>query len=146
MSFRRVLPRAELDAGDPKLLRVLETAFSKLPANVEPIRSVTKVQMKKRGEMVGLVGLTRYCCVRPGGEQNPDGPPSQTITFYSDLFDEISDRSAVGVMAHELAHAWLNEHASPDESQKREKEADELARRWGYGRYLDALSAETEPV
>lgn len=26
------------------------------------------------------------------------------------------------------------------------EEADELARRWGYGEYLDALAAETEPV
>lgn len=97
--------------------------------------------------MEGLVGLTRYCCVRTGDDRgSAKGPPTQTITFYSDLFDEISDSSAVGVIAHELAHAWLNEHERPEASKKREEEADELARRWGYGEYLDALAAETEPV
>ena len=97
--------------------------------------------------MEGLVGLTRYCCVRNGNDPgSAKGPPTQTITFYSDLFDEISDRSAVGVIAHELAHAWLNEHVGPEASKKREEEAYELARRWGFGEYWDVLAAETEPV
>ncbi len=52
----------------------------------------------------------------------------------------------MGVIAHELAHAWLNEHSYPEDSTKREREADELARSWGYGEYLDALAAESEPI
>ncbi len=101
--------------------------------------------MRKRGEMKGLVGLTTYCCVQTEKGSSPKRAPTQKITFYSDLLDEISDRSAIGVIAHELAHAWLNEHVKPDGSAEREKEADDLARKWGYGEYLDALAAETEP-
>lgn len=97
--------------------------------------------------MKGLVGLTTYCCVetnRTAG--SPKNAPTQRITFYSELLGEISDRAAIGVISHELAHAWLNEHVRPDGSARREKEADDLARRWGYGEYIDALAAETEPI
>ena len=72
--------------------------------------------------------------------------PRQTITFYSDLLDGLSDMAAEAVIAHELAHAWLNEHVKPEESQSREKEADELARDWGFGPELDALDHEAETV
>lgn len=69
----------------------------------------------------------------------------QSITFYTDLLEQLSEKASVGVIAHELAHAWLNEHVSPEESQVREREADELARSWGFGKNLDALDLETEP-
>ena len=90
--------------------------------------------------MKGLVGLTVYSLVEQGKKS---GKNRQRITFYTDLLDRLSDRAAVGVVAHELAHAWLNEHISPEASRKREGEADELARKWGYGVYLEALEAET---
>lgn len=136
-----------MGSTDRRLVNTLEEALSKFPRGVGPIKTVTTVQMKRRGEMKGLVGLTSYCCIQAAGDQNSrDASPTQTITFYSDLLDEISEKSAVGVVAHELAHAWLNEHNYPEASEKREKEADGLAKRWGYGKYLDALAAETEPV
>jgi len=97
--------------------------------------------------MKGLVGLTTYCCVEPENRRKQDdwrtNPKKQKIVFYSDLLDQLSDSAALGVIAHELAHSWLNEHLSPEASAKREREADGLARKWGYGRYLDALEAET---
>lgn len=97
--------------------------------------------------MEGLVGLTTYCCVTAGGDpKHPQRPATQRITFYSELLDEISDESAIGVIAHELAHAWLNEHTFPEDSKKRELEADDLARGWSYGGYLDALAAETDTL
>lgn len=97
--------------------------------------------------MNGLVGLTTYCCVEPeegikGGREQTK-PGKQRITFYSDLLGQLSDAAAMGVITHELAHAWLNEQVGAEASSKREKEADKLARKWGYGRYLDALKAET---
>ena len=144
-NYRRGLPRARLESKDPRLRRILGTFFAAFPPKAEPVRSVTGVRLRRRGEMAGLVGLTRYCCVRTDGRDRGT-PPKQTITFYTDLFDEISDRSAVGVVAHEVAHAWLNEHDRPESSEDREREADGLAREWGYGEYLDALAAETEPV
>jgi hypothetical protein len=48
------------------------------------------------------------------------------------------------VVAHELAHAWLNEHVS-QVLETEGREADELARAWGCGRYVEALEAETKP-
>ena len=81
----------------------------------------------------------------PGADRKMAGKGTQTITFYSDLLNKLSDEAATGVIVHELAHAWLNEHVSPRSSRLREREADELAQTWGYGRYLDALDAETEP-
>ena len=72
--------------------------------------------------------------------------PRQTITFYTDLLNALSDNAAEAVIAHELAHAWLNEHVRPEESKEREAEADRLARQWGFGPELDALDSEAETV
>ena len=70
----------------------------------------------------------------------------QTITYNTELLRQLSKDAAVGVIVHELAHAWLNEHLYPEDSQERESAADGLARRWGFGVELDALDRETEPV
>lgn len=90
-----------------------------------------------------MVGLTRYSRVRFFLVLSR---PQQTITFYSFLLDALSDEAAVGVMVHELAHAWLNEHVRPEESRAREREADALARDWGFGPELEALDREAETV
>ncbi len=96
--------------------------------------------------MKGLVGLTTYCCVEVDNiSRGRKDEAAQTITFYNELLDRLSNQASIGVIAHELAHSWLNEHVSPDASKRREKEADELAKKWGYAKYLDALEAETEP-
>ncbi len=143
--FGRVLPRAKLGSNDRRFTALLKLALSKFPRDVTAIRTVSELRMRRRGDMKGLVGLTTYCCVTAErAQEHPNLPATQTITFYSDLFDEISDESAVGVIAHELAHAWLNEHTFPEDSKKRELQADELARKWRYGGYLDALAAETD--
>ena len=73
-------------------------------------------------------------------------PPTQTNTFYTDFFSALSDKAAVAVIPHELAHAWPNEHSDPEESRTRELEADPLAREWGFGEELDALDAEAETL
>ena len=143
--FARVLPRARLTTDVRWLVALLDRAVSEFPEKTDPITSVRTVEMRKRGEMEGLVGLTTYCCVQTADDREREvGPATQTITFYSELLDQISDESALGVLAHELAHAWLNEHAYPEDSKERERQADDLARKWGYGRYLDALAAETD--
>jgi hypothetical protein len=122
-------------------------ALSRFPESEPTLRSVTKIQLRKRSRTSGLVGLTTYCCVEPeenrkgGREQANHG--RQRITLYSELLSQLSDAAAIGVIAHELAHASLNERVGAEASSEREKEADQLARKWGYGRYLDALEAET---
>jgi hypothetical protein len=111
---------------------------------------VHSVYLKRRGRLPGLVGLTRWGALSYGtgtrGTSRTAGRGRQTITFYTVLLSQLSEAAAIGVIAHELAHAWLNEHVSPEESEAREREADRLARRRGFGRELDALDVETEPV
>jgi hypothetical protein len=60
--------------------------------------------------------------------------------------DPLSAPAVMAIIAHELAHAWLNEHVSPEESSNRERQADALAREWGFGPELDALDKEAETV
>ncbi|MDE1854793.1 MAG: hypothetical protein KGH57_00525 [Candidatus Micrarchaeota archaeon] len=68
----------------------------------------------------------------------------QRLRLYPDLLFQLSDKAAIGVIVHEIAHAWLTENSGPEESQKREREADDLARKWGFGQELDALYQEAE--
>jgi Zn-dependent protease with chaperone function len=142
----RVLGRAEYHAESRRLLALIIEALSIFPSEVPPLRSVVEIRMRKRA-IRGTVGLTTYRSTGSSpveGRRTPDRG-LQMITFYSELLDQLSDEAAMGVIVHELAHAWLNEHVSPQSSRRREVEADELARAWGYGRYLDALDAETDP-
>ncbi len=148
--WERVLGQATFEAKSDRLKKLMTEALSKFPDKVEPLRSVARIQMRKRGRMKGLVGLTTYCRIelkkRSRRREGRGNEVRQTITFYSELLNELSDSATVGVIAHELAHSWLNEHVSPEASKRREREADELAKKWGYGQYLDALGVETMPV
>lgn len=117
-------------------------AVKRPPASVPKISSVTSVILSNHPTKT-TVGLTRYSRVR---FLVIFSRPRQTITFYSDLLDALSDQAAEAVMAHELAHAWLNEHVLPEESARREKQADRLARKWGFGSELEALDREAETV
>lgn len=124
----------------------MEEALSSFPAEVLPLRSVAEVRVRRRATQ-GTVGLTTYRptdSVRKRGRKTADRA-TQRITFYSGLLDQLSDDAAKGVIVHEIAHAWLNEHVSPESSRRRETEADALARSWGYGKYLDALDVESTP-
>jgi predicted Zn-dependent protease with MMP-like domain len=145
-NWESVLNGAELDAQSDRFRNLVKRALAQFPSEASPLTSVTKVQLRKKSQVKGIVGLTTYCCIEMGAKRTIGegrGKSSQRITFYRELLDRLSDEAAVGVIAHELAHAWLNEHKRPEASKEREKEADELARRWGYGRFLDALAAET---
>jgi len=144
------LRNAEIDVPDDRLLVLLSAAVSRVPPGTAPLQSVLRVGLKRRGEMPGLVGLTRwgeeaYGSVTRGPGRTP-GRGRQTITFYTELLNQLSEKATLAVIVHELAHAWLNEHLSPEESEAREEEADRLAREWGFGEELDALEGETEPV
>ena len=120
--------------------------LSEFPSDVPPLRSVVEIRVRKRAAR-GTVGLTTYRDTesRFTGARDMVDHGAQTITFYRELLDQLSDDAAKGVVVHELAHAWLNEHVSPEASRRREAEADEVARGWGYGRYLDALDSEADP-
>jgi len=134
--------------GNGKYLHLLLHAVSRIPPETSPILSVTSVRLRKRGSLEGLVGLTKYVIagykIKGRGKVRSIG--RHILTFYSSLLGQLSDESIVAIMAHELAHAWLNEKVKPEESQAREKEADTLAKRWGFGAELKSLASETEPV
>ena len=142
--WSRVLGRAEYRAESLRLRALMGEALSSFPAEVPPLRSVVQVRMRKKATR-GTVGLTTYRRddSSPTGGGKTAVRAAQTITFFSELLDRLSNDAAKGVIVHELAHAWLNEHVAPRSSRHREAEADELARSWGYGSYLDALDAET---
>jgi hypothetical protein len=116
-------------------------AVGRVPPGIPPITAVSAVVLSGR-RSGKTVGLTRYT---PEGD---DGAlrPKQTLTFYSSLLDSLSGPAALAVIAHELAHAWLNEHRGPEESPEREQEADDLARRWGFSKELEALDREAETL
>jgi len=127
---------------DRRFRRLFREALLRPSADVPRITTVRSVSLLRRPTKT-MVGLTRYSRVRFFLVLSR---PRQTMTFYSFLLDALSDEAAVGVMAHELAHAWLNEHGRPEESRAREREADALARDWGFGPELDALDREAETV
>jgi predicted metalloprotease with PDZ domain len=93
------------------------------------------------------VGLTTFCVegYAPNGVAKEESG-AHTITFYTDLMDKLTDRAVVAVMAHELAHAWLNEHLRPEASKTREDDADMLAEMWGFESELAALAEQAEPI
>jgi len=142
------LPEADLEVGDSKYLNLLIHALSRIPPGTPPIRSLTKVRLRRRGSLEGLVGLTRFLFTdyKVEGEEDIEGLGRHVVTFYTGLLSRLSDPSVVAIIAHELAHAWLNEHVKPEESRRRERQADMLAEKWGFGAELEALANETEPV
>jgi hypothetical protein len=141
-NFGIIEGKFQLRARDPRFIRLLRDAAKRPPQAVPRITSIRSVILSPHSTKT-TVGLTRYSDVRFLAVLSR---PRQTITFYSDLFQALSDRAAEAVIAHELAHAWLNEHVRPEESRQREEEADAIAREWGFGEELDALDNEAETV
>jgi len=136
-----ILGRRFVISGDGRFRRLFLAAVRRPPESVPRITTVRSVVLSRRPTKT-MVGLTRYSRVRYFFLSRP----KQTITFYASLLDALSDPAATAVIAHELAHAWLNEHVEPRESKAREAEADSLAREWGFGPELDALDREADTV
>lgn len=141
------IPKASLHIEDHWYLRLFMMTLSHIPLTGLPLTTLSQVRLRKRGTMPGLVGLTTYLL----NEKHTNRKDSQTpgarnvVTFYSGLLSKLSSEAVQAVMAHELAHAWLNEHVGPEASGRREEDADILAEMWGFGPHLHALAEETEP-
>lgn len=134
--------RYAFTSRDHRFSRLFGEATRRPPREGPRITTVSSVTLSRRPTRT-TVGLTRYSRVRYFLVLSR---PRQTITFYAPLLGALSDPAAMAVIAHELAHAWLNEHVRPEESKEREREADALARKWGFGAELDALDREAETV
>ncbi len=140
----KILPNVKIETIDGRPVRLLERALSRIPVDVSPIYSVKRFSVRKSARKKEMVGLTTYCCVEYGPKEARG--PSQRIILYRELMGQLSDAAATAVVAHELAHAWLNEHVKPEQSRRREREADELAREWGFSSELSSLESEAETV
>ncbi|MDA4114854.1 MAG: hypothetical protein OK474_12495 [Thaumarchaeota archaeon] len=148
---RPFIGSALVEAKDTRFLGLLTRTLTRIPPGAPPLRTVRRVTLRRRGRMAGLVGLTIWGDLAYGVEGRSGASDEirggrQTLSFYTELLNQLSEDAYVGVIAHELAHAWLNEHVVPENSRAREVEADALARRWGFGEELDALEQETEPI
>ena len=143
-----LLVNARVELANERLEDLLSEALARIPKGIQPIKSVQSVRSRARGPSAGFVGLTTYSLADRYGQRSssPGGGAKQTITFYRELLDLLSDRATVAVIVHELAHAWLNEHVSPEESKERERETDELVARWGFSEELGALDSEAESM
>jgi hypothetical protein len=130
-----------LSSKDRRFTRLFKQATLRPPRDTPRITTVRSASLSRHPTRT-TVGLTKYSRVRYLFFSRP----RQTITFYSSLMDSLSSPAVLAIIAHELAHAWLNEHVSPEESSNREREADALARKWGFGPELDALDKEAETV
>ena len=132
---------------NPRYRSLLEECLNRIPSSGRPVRLRTEIRLRRRGTLLGVVGLTTFCVegYAPNGIAREESG-AHTITFYTNLMDKLTDRAVVAVMAHELAHAWLNEHLRPEASETRENDADMLAEMWGFEEELSALAEQTEPV
>ena len=128
-------------------MALLQECLDRIPNSGCPVRLRTEIRLKKRGTLPGVVGLTTFYveAYAPNGVAKEESG-AHTITFYTNLMDKLTDRAVMAVMAHELAHAWLNEHLRPEASDAREDDADMLAEMWGFESELAALAEQTEPV
>jgi hypothetical protein len=142
-----ILANGRLRVENPRYRTLFLDCLARVPQSGHRIHLRTEVRTRKRGSLPGVVGLTTYVV---GGYAPRDvareEPGAHTITFYTQLLDMLSDEAVTAVMAHELAHAWLNEHLRPEASKRREEDADMLAEMWGFGEELSALASETDPL
>ena len=141
------LSNGSIRVQNPRYRALLHDCLHRIPKSGRPVRLRTVVRLKRRGTLPGVVGLTTFYVegFAPNGVAREESG-AHTITFYTNLMDKLTDRAVVAVMAHELAHAWLNEHLRPEASKTREDDADMLAEMWGFEEELAALAEQTEPL
>jgi PHP family Zn ribbon phosphoesterase len=146
LSILPKIRRGDMYVGGIKLIgvedehefHVFEEAWAKASRRAEfkTLRSIVFSQEPNR-EMRGLVGLVEVTSAEP---------LEQTLTIYADNIRELSEEAAIGVVGHELGHVWLNEHVGTEDSDAREREADEKAIELGFRTELQALKREAYSV
>jgi len=142
-----ILSKGVLKVGNSRYRLLLLSCLDRIPRSGHRINLPTEVRLRRRGSLPGVVGLTTFSVTgfAPNGVAEEIGG-THIITFYTNLLDQLSNRAVTAVMAHELAHAWLNEHLRPEASKTREDDADMLAAMWGFESELAALGEEAEPI
>jgi hypothetical protein len=141
------VPKASIHINNPRFGLLLQQCLWRISKAGVPIQLETRIRLQRRGTLPGVVGLTTFLVEGYSNGGSKKGPVGQhTVTFYTQLLNQLSDKAVLAVMAHELAHAWLNEHIRPEASRRREEDADLLAEMWGFGPELAQLAEEAEPL
>ena len=65
--------------------------------------------------------------------------PLQLMLLNHHFLNELSEKEVIGVLAHEFAHIALNHPMLSEEAERIEKEADELASKWGFAEEIKLL-------
>ena len=76
----------------------------------------------------------------PYGEKKP---LRKLVLLDHHYLSEFSEKAVIGVLAHEFAHVALDQpFLPPEEAERNEKEADELATKWGFAEEIKLLQKE----
>ena len=142
-----LIANGSIKVDNPRYKSLLGECLGRIPDSGRQVRLHTEIRLRRRGTLPGVVGLTTFYVegYAPNGVAKEESG-AHTVTFYTNLMDKLTDRAVVAVMAHELAHVWLNEHLRPEASKSREDDADMLAEMWGFQEELSALAEQTEPL
>jgi Zn-dependent protease with chaperone function len=131
----------DLATHDDRLRTLVIQTIEKLPIEALQVASLRRIVVHDESPDGLTAGLTRY---RDDLTDRGYVNQRQEIFLYKDILDQLSDNAVVAIVAHEFAHAWLNEHVYPVQSSERETEADGLAFNWGFHSEIEALESETE--
>jgi len=148
LSSRDFLKEIDFKIHDERIKNLILQTVDNIPPEALEIPSLGSILLSDVSPTETLAGLTTHSSYEvtfrnDKGNEWDETRTRQKITFYRDILNNLSDLSVKAIIAHEIAHAWLNEHVIPESSQQRENDSDDLARKWGFTRELFALENET---
>ncbi|MCZ6613533.1 MAG: M48 family metalloprotease [Thaumarchaeota archaeon] len=149
MSSQEFLRGIDFKIHDNRLKNLILQTLDNMPPDGLDISSLESIQLSDLSPTETLAALTTHSSFdvtirNDEGNEWDEIRSRQKITFYLDILNNLSDLAVKAIIAHEIAHAWLNEHVKPESSQQREKDSDDLARKWGFTEELLELENETD--
>ncbi len=149
MSSQDFLKEIDFNIQDKRIKNLILQTVDNMPPDALEISSLGSIQLSDLSPTETLAALTTHSSYdvtirNDEGNEWDETRTRQKITLYRDILNKLSDLSVKAIIAHEIAHVWLNEHVNPESSEQREKDSDDLARKWGFKRELLALENETD--
>ncbi len=149
MSSQEFLRGIDFKIHDNRIKNLILQTLDNMPPDGLDISSLESIRLLDLSPTETLAALTTHSSFdvtirNDEGNEWDEIRSRQKITFYRDILNNLSDLAVKAIIAHEIAHAWLNEHVKPESSQQREKDSDDLARKWGFNEELLELENETD--
>lgn len=136
---------AVLDLDGERIQYLLAKTLARINDDYMPVSTLKSIVLSDHtDEFEGCCGLTHCSFSESESRTEEIIVNHQSIILYMDLLQHLSHSAVIAVIAHELAHAWLNEHQFPDQSVNSETEADKLAAEWGFEEELKLLEEERD--